>query len=269
MIDPQVRAAIEAQLSAVAVREGVRLLWACESGSRAWGFPSPDSDYDCRFLYLRPREDYLALFPPRDVIEEPPDPVFDVNGWDLIKALRLALKGNAVVFEWLTSPICYTGDEAFRDAFLGLATRLAERNRIGWHYLHLAYSMRKRVSDPDGNVRLKKLFYILRPAMALRVLRLEPTRAIPPMRFQSLMEAADLPLALFTELTDLIARKAETRELGTGVVPASAQAFYESELELAEGWISQPSGHDPEKVAAADQFFRATLDLYAPPSGST
>src|SRR3569832_2200251 len=81
---------------------GVRILLAIESGSRAWGFPSPDSDYDCRFLYLRKTGDYLALFPQRDVIETPLDGEMDVHGWDLQKALKLLLRGNAVVIEWLT-----------------------------------------------------------------------------------------------------------------------------------------------------------------------
>jgi predicted nucleotidyltransferase len=91
--------AIDARLDAVVRDEQVAIPLAIESGSRAWGFASPDSDYDCRFLYLRRRRDYLALWPPRDVIETPLDGLLDVNGWDVAKALRLILKGNAVVIE--------------------------------------------------------------------------------------------------------------------------------------------------------------------------
>src|SRR5476651_1701297 len=113
--DPGVVGAVDARLGSVAERESAVVLLAVESGSRAWGFPSPDSDYDCRFIYARARDDYLRLYPPRDVIEFPLDRVLDVNGWDLAKALRLLLKGNAVVIEWLTSPFVYAGDEKFRE----------------------------------------------------------------------------------------------------------------------------------------------------------
>ena len=81
---------IQARLDEVERDHGVRVLWAVEPGSRAWGFPSPDSDYDCRFFYVRRHDDYLSPWRPRDVIETPLDDVLDVNGWDLIKAIRLA-----------------------------------------------------------------------------------------------------------------------------------------------------------------------------------
>ena len=81
---------IQARLDEVERDHGVRVLWAVESGSRAWGFPSPDSNYDCRFFYVRRHDDYLSPWRPRDVIETPLDDVLDVNGWDLIKAIRLA-----------------------------------------------------------------------------------------------------------------------------------------------------------------------------------
>src|SRR5690349_20942167 len=90
--DPTVVTAIDARLRAVADEHHATVLLAIESGSRAWGFPSPDSDYDCRFIYVRGRDDYLSLREPRDVIEFPTDPVLDVNGWDLGKALKLLLK---------------------------------------------------------------------------------------------------------------------------------------------------------------------------------
>jgi hypothetical protein len=98
-IAPQMRAEIETRLARAAREDGVRLLMAVESGSRAWGFPSPDSDYDVRFLYVRPRRDYLALSPVRDVVERPIVDEIDLNGWDIRKALGLLLKHNAVLSE--------------------------------------------------------------------------------------------------------------------------------------------------------------------------
>ena len=98
-MDTAIVAAIDDRLGGVAAEQGVRIPWAIESGSRAWGFPSPDSDYDCRFFYVRTGEEYLSPWRPRDVIETPLDAVFDVNGWDLIKAVRLATSGNATFAE--------------------------------------------------------------------------------------------------------------------------------------------------------------------------
>ena len=80
---------------------------AVESGSRAWGFASTDSDYDVRFIYIRPRDFYLKLESTRDVIEIPIEGAFDINGWDLNKTLRLAYKSNPTLFEWSSSPVVY------------------------------------------------------------------------------------------------------------------------------------------------------------------
>ena len=113
-MDAAVVGEIDNRLESIRVDENVNIPWAIESGSRAWGFPSPDSDYDCRFVYVRPLADTLRLFPKRDVIEMPITPVFDVGGWELGKALKLLLKGNAVIIEWLMSPIIYDGDPVFR-----------------------------------------------------------------------------------------------------------------------------------------------------------
>ena len=117
-MDASIVSAVDDRLRRVSDDNQVVIPWAIESGSRAWGFPSPDSDYDCRFMYVRRRNDYLSPWPQRDVIETPLDKVFDVNGWDVIKAVRLLVKGNATVTEWLRSPIIYSGDESFREGML-------------------------------------------------------------------------------------------------------------------------------------------------------
>jgi len=114
-LDPTVVAEIDARLGSL----GVAIPWAIESGSRAWGFPSPDSDYDCRFIFVRSASDYLSLWPKRDVIETPLDEIFDVNGWDLIKAVRLLVQGNAVVAEWLQRLPGSSDAARSRQRFLG------------------------------------------------------------------------------------------------------------------------------------------------------
>ncbi len=157
-MDAGIVSSIDDRIGAVARDNAVTIPLAIESGSRAWGFPSPDSDYDCRFLYVRPSEAYLTLFPPRDVIETPLTEILDVNGWDVGKAIKLMLNGNAVILEWLMSPVIYHADPAFRKELLDLAEEVVDHQRVAHHYLHLAYSMRNRVMDTDGPVKLKKLF---------------------------------------------------------------------------------------------------------------
>lgn len=113
---------IERKLKEVEEKENVTVIMAVESGSRAWGFASKDSDYDVRFLYVRRREDYLKLQPPRDVIEWQLDEVLDINGWDIRKALVLLYKSNPTLFEWCNSPIVYRTSRKFDD-FRALALR--------------------------------------------------------------------------------------------------------------------------------------------------
>lgn len=116
----------------------VKILYACESGSRAWGFPSPDSDYDARYLYIRPLESYLKLFPERDVIEGPIDEVKDFVGWDLQKALKPLMKGNAPLIEWLHSPIVYKDNLWLRENLIRLFNNNSNFNALYRGYFGLA-----------------------------------------------------------------------------------------------------------------------------------
>ena len=255
--DPAIVEAIDARLRAVAQDHHATVLLAVESGSRAWGFPSPDSDYDCRFIHVRRSEDYLALFPPRDVIEFPVGPILDVNGWDLAKALRLLLKGNAVVIEWLMSPFTYAGAPRFRDEALALARDVARPAAIARHYLHLGERQRRTYFADDRAVELKKMFYALRPAVALRWLRLHPGEAVAPMHFPTLLAGSDLPAEVVAIIDDLLARKAVTRELGSGPLPAPIGALIDAEFALARDlWLGEAWRPEPEMIAAADALFR-------------
>jgi len=254
-LDPIVVAEIDRRLSGVAAEADVRIPWAIESGSRAWGFPSPDSDYDCRFLFIRRRDQYLSLWPARDVIETPLDETFDVNGWDLAKAMRLIAKGNATAVEWLRSPIVYTGDATFRDSLLSLADEIVERGAVGRHYLHVGRQQRA------GAKTLKRFFYSLRPAAALRWLETHPSSAIPPMDLPTLLEEGETPDDVRESARELIALKAVTRELGAGAPPTVLERFVTVQLERAERFESTADEGDPiRRRARADAFFRTHVD---------
>ena len=255
--DPGIGADIDARLSKVVARDRVDILIAVESGSRAWGFPSPDSDYDCRFIYVRRRDDYMALFPLRDVIELPTDDVLDVNGWDLAKALRLLIKGNAVVIEWLTSPFIYRGERAFRDEMLVIARDAVQPAAIARHYLHLGERQRRTYFTDTRAVLIKKMFYALRPAVALRWLRLHRGENVAPMHFPALVAGSDLPVDVVAIVDDLLTRKAATHELGVGPLPAPIGALIDAEFALARDlWFDEGWRPDPKIIAAAEDLFR-------------
>lgn len=253
-LNPAVVVQIDERLAQVEANHGVRIAWAIESGSRAWGFPSPDSDYDCRFIYVRPASDYLSLWPPRDVIETPLDKVFDVNGWDLAKTITLLVKGNATAIEWLRSPIVYTGDAAFRDGLLSLATEVADRAHIGRHYLHVARQQQAGVAT------LKRFFYVLRTATALRWLHVHPNDSVPPMDLPTLLVEAEVDEGTRKAATELIGVKARTREMGTGAPPAILSAFVETELQRADHFeTARPSRSERQARESADKYFQSLI----------
>lgn len=281
-LDPAIVADVDATLDAIVRDEGVSIPWAVESGSRAWGFPSPDSDYDGRFIYVRPAEDYLSIWPRRDVIEAPLVGELDINGWGVAaisglpgagrsrgagsrsepwaKALRLILKGNAVIFEWLQSPIVYRGDATFRDALLDLGRRHADRNAIGRHYLYLGERQRRTYFGDGKSVAVKKLFYALRPAAALRWLRMHAEAAMPPMYFPTLMAECDPPHDVAALTEELIARKAMRRELGEGPLPEVIERFVAEEFEAAREAFDGGGGlASPGAREEADAFFRSLV----------
>lgn len=256
-LDPRAVANVDRILAEIVEAHGVRVGLAVESGSRAWGFPSPDSDYDGRFIYVRPARDALSIWPRRDVIETPLVGDMDVNGWDLAKALRLLLKGNAVVVEWLQSPIVYRGEPWFRELLLAFADRWLDRGAVARHYLHLGQRQKILHLDGQAEVPLKKIFYAMRPAVALRWLRMRPDQAVAPMHFPSLVAEAGLPTEVELIVSDLIARKAVTREMGDGCIPGPILALLDTEFAAAEAMAAVAPSASPEARAAADDLFAA------------
>ncbi|MGL5837649.1 MAG: nucleotidyltransferase domain-containing protein [Sphingorhabdus sp.] len=251
---------IDRRLSAIADTHNVTVVWAIESGSRAWGFPSPDSDYDGRFIYARSIDQYLSPWQPRDVIEMPIEDDMDVNGWDLGKAIKLMLKGNAVVVEWLQSPIVYHGDVQFRDEMLELADICADRVSSMRHYYHLGTQQWQRFLTMGAEAPAKKLFYAARPALCLRWLRLHGEKNVPPMHFQTLLRDADAPASIAEDFEKLVAEKAETRELGKTAIPCHVRDFIDGEYVQVEPLLSgSVRKQSPENVERARALFHRTI----------
>lgn len=247
---------IGGRLDGICATESVVIPLAIESGSRAWGFPSPDSDFDCRFVFVRPVEQHLSPWLRRDVIETPLIGDLDINGWDLGKALRLLLKGNAVIIEWLRSPVVYRGESWFRDGLLDFARRFADRGLINRHYLHLGERQRRTYFADGTSVPQKKIFYALRPAATLRWLRCHPEIAIAPMDFPTLMAECEPPADLERLVAELLERKSVTRELGAAPLSPLIAAFIDQEFDLAR------ESFEGRSVRASDEARQEADELY-------
>ncbi|HTQ11814.1 MAG TPA: nucleotidyltransferase domain-containing protein, partial [Fimbriimonadaceae bacterium] len=170
---------------AIEAEHRVRILYACESGSRAWGFASADSDYDVRFVYAHERDWYLSIADGRDVIEQMLPGDLDVSGWDLRKALTLFHKSNPPLLEWLSSPIVYRQDEGFVSEIRALVPTYYSRGSCFRHYLHMAEGNARGYLEGE-TVRTKKYLYVLRPILGCRWI--EQDRGPVPMEFERLLE---------------------------------------------------------------------------------
>lgn len=228
MLSPEMFLRVQRALAEIESTRGVRVLYACESGSRAWGFASEDSDYDVRFLYVHPRDWYLAVDERRDVIECPLSDELDVSGWELRKALRLLRKSNPPLLEWLQSPIVYQKDEAFFDSFWAVSHVYYSEHRSFMHYLQMAFGNWRKYVLGREEVVLKKYLYVFRPVLACRWV--ERGLGQVPMLFQTAVDAVLDEASVRAALEDLLARKRANAELGAGPADLVLSGFLAQEL---------------------------------------
>jgi len=242
------RTTILDQLKAIEQEKGVDILFACESGSRGWEFPSPDSDYDVRFIYKRTYEQYLSITGHEDLLRFPIDNELDLNGWDLRKVLQLISRSNTTPFEWLQSPIVYREAPGFRDELWSLCPLYFSRRSNIYHYLGITKGALDTM-DSTGAIKVKKLFYVLRPLLAARW-NMEKN-SIAPMSIQPLMNL--MPETLQLKVTALIALKATMPE-GYSIAPD----------EHLMDWISQTFEQCSQfgSTLPRDQFDTGPLDNF-------
>jgi len=234
---------IEQKLAQIEREQQVRILFACESGSRAWGFASTDSDYDVRFIYVPRLSWYLRIEAGRDVIEQPISGDLDISGWELRKTLGLLRASNPTLLEWLRSPIVYRSQQPWVLRLSELAQQYFSPLRGHCHYCSMAKKNTHAYLQGE-QVRHKKYFYALRPLLAARWIR--QYGSVPPMRFAELTSALLDEGALLDEIRTLLALKMQSGEAQSapaGSWPAIS-AFIEQELEQAERWQSDT----PEKL---------------------
>ncbi|MCD5364056.1 nucleotidyltransferase domain-containing protein [Chromobacterium aquaticum] len=227
-LDDAMRARVLRELDALERRHRVRVLYACESGSRAWGFPSPDSDYDVRFIYVHEPEWYLRVMPQRDVIEQPISDALDLSGWELRKALRLLHDSNPALSEWLQSPLVYRADPQALRLLRALAPEFRSERKCRWHYLAMARKVANTYLRGD-QVQPKKYLYALRALLA--VAWLDAGRGMPPLRFAELAAAGIDDAELAADINRLLAAKLSGAETLAGPRRPRIDAFIQERLE--------------------------------------
>lgn len=245
------------QLMAIEKREQVRILYACESGSRAWGFPSQDSDYDVRFIYIRKPEWYLSIFDLRDVIEQPISELLDVNGWDLRKALNLFRKSNPPLLEWLQSPIRYYEKYSVAEQIRQLTSSSFSPKSCMYHYLNMAKGNFREYLQGE-QVKIKKYFYVLRPILAS--MWIERHNTIPPIEFDILVERILEPESeLKKAVLHLLDRKKAGDELNLEPQVRIINEFIERMLTRLEVAAGKLGAAEANQDALLDDLFRSAL----------
>ena len=234
-------------------RHGCRMLFAAESGSRAWGFASPDSDYDVRAIYVKPLEWYLGIdVSPKDTIEAMLPGDLDISAWELRKALRLFAECNLSLCEWLVSPIQYFAAPGFLEEMHVLQPQFFNPIKATHHYLALARNAHESL-DTDGTIPLKKVFYLLRGILAAKWCGQFQT--MPPVLFTELLQPKLLPAELLALIRELLSQKKSAGEQARCVFSADLHAFYERTVQECLEMAAALHHQAPPK-AALDALLR-------------
>ena len=246
---------IQEKLNEIERRESVRIIHCVESGSRAWGFASPDSDYDVRFIYIKPKEYYLRLDKTRDVIEWQLDDTLDINGWDIQKTLRLLHHSNPTLFEWNSSPIVYRTTKEWKAVSDVINDYFLKKSGL-YHYLSTAKGNYREYLKGE-TVRLKKYFYVIRPLLACKWILAEQTP--PPMLFSTLMDRC-LDEEIKPDVQMLLKLKMETPEVGEGKRIGSINRYIDHTMEEIDQVIKQLPSEPTHEWDELNRLFLSMLN---------
>jgi hypothetical protein len=244
------------KLATIEQENNIKILFACESGSRGWEFPSPDSDYDVRFIYVRPYKYYLSVMDRKYDLNFPITDELDIYGWDIRKVLQLIRKSNTTPFEWLQSPVIYSQVDRFKEELWSLCQLyFGQRSNIH-HYLGIAKGALDTMAN-DSEIKIKKLFYVLRPLLAAKWCL--DQQSIAPMTIGPLMTL--LPSALQKQVRELIALKANTEESFVIKIKPDLKSYIGNEFaRISEASVNLKTTHfDAGKL---DDFFISILTRY-------
>ncbi len=242
------------KLKEIERRENIKILYAAESGSRAWGFASPDSDYDVRFIYVRQSKDYLKIVRPRDVIEEQLDAVFDINGWDIQKTLLLLNKSNPTLFEWASSSIVYWDTPQWQ-SFKPTIDRYFSSKAGMYHYLNMAVKNYREYLKGDI-VKIKKYLYVLRPILACKWILNHKTP--PPMLFSDLVDT-ELKPDMKPHIDTILEIKKNVSEKELMPQMTTVNRYIENMLETLNNQIKSLPSETPQGIEPLENVFAHIL----------
>jgi len=233
--------------------KGIQILLAVESGSRAWGCPSPDSDYDVRIIFKRPKSDYLRIDDRPDTIDYFHGKLLDINGWDIKKTLKLVRKSNATPFEWAQSPMVYKEMDNFSHQLISLCKEYFQPRHSVNHYKGIAKNSFLS-NDLDGTIKLKKLFYVLRPLMAAKWII--DKQEIPPMDIPNLITIIE-DKSITNHINELLAIKAKANEDYVHQVDQMITNFIAAQFE----YIESSQLPDAKKEFNSDKLNNAFIEI--------
>ncbi len=246
------------ELKKIEIENDVSIILAIESGSRAWGFPSEDSDYDVRFIYAHKTDWYLSVFEKRDVIELPIDPVLDINGWDIKKAFGLLRKSNPALLEWLSSPIVYSVNSDALSPLLDLSKKAFLPESSGHHYISMAKGNMKKILHFE-EVKIKAYLYSLRPILCCKWVIKYYSQ--PPIIFDELLNEFLPGGSIRVEIEKLLKVKKSSIESDTISTSSIINSFLIEEINILENAI--PKNRNKYGMEIFDMSFRQTLEKLA------
>ncbi|KGP73061.1 DNA polymerase beta superfamily protein [Pontibacillus yanchengensis] len=234
----------------------IRILYACEAGSRAYGLASESSDYDVRFIYIAHPEWYLSIDQKRDVIEEPLHDQIDLSGWELTKALQLFRKSNPSMLEWLQSSIVYQQDDDFISQLFDLLPNVFSVKPVMYHYLHMAKRNYKDVINKQ-TVTVKHYLNVLRPLLAC--IWMKQYESIPPMQFARMVEDLNLPANLRLNIERIRELKIDACEKEQVGPQPRLQRYMEEQLAFIQEYVEGVTPNDTTITTELDELFRKVL----------
>lgn len=269
---------IQSILKIIEQKHGMRILYACESGSRAWGFDSKDSDWDIRFVYVRPKEFYLSVFPNEklhldhnnsEVCKKFLDYELDFVGWDIKKVLYQFSRGNPDMISWFFSPIVYRANENAHDIFKSAGKGFFKSKAAYYHYIHMARgNYNQYIKNPEGNlVNTKKYLYVLRPLLAC--MWIEQFNNEPPMFFENIYNNEKIKELLlqnnvYHSIVKLILEKKNGTELDRRPREPSLDSFCETWLDYYANKAQQVQAREltDDDCEFLDNTFRFMLKFF-------
>jgi predicted nucleotidyltransferase len=247
---------IKKELTRLETEHEIKILLAVESGSRAWGFASEDSDWDVRYIYIHRLEWYLKIDEQKDSQEEILPNDLDLSGWELKKALRLFRKSNPPMLEWLRSPIIYREQFSTAEKLRELSERYFNPKSCMYHYLSMAKGNFKEFLQRE-KVRTKKYFYVLRPVLACDWIK--NRNAFPPMEFEKLLDSEVTDAKIRREIDELLKRKIAGDELKEEPKIEILNDFLEEKIRFYNQFVDEIEMSAKPDTNSLDGLFKETL----------